>query len=404
MAKIMLHFFSYIYWDPSRAIFNFDLPLLGRPLLWYGFFFAIGFFAGYWILQRLIKSYLFLFPKIYPRDVLTWPELCKLLQDVSQGATAKEKIALAITKKLPSKERQKIREWKREQEIESELKQAITLALNEILEDKTLFSEWTSSLGKNLSRLNKMSLKASLMRNRLILESLLGPILWTVDQKTSWLAERFTFYVILGTLIGARLGDVFFYQNWSTFLAHPIEIIKVWQGGLASHGGALGIVIALYFFSKRLKKRLFMFSWLNLLDMVAISAGLTGAFIRIGNFFNQEILGKPSDLPWAVIFGHPADHSLSIPRHPVQLYESFYYFLVFIFLYCLWNFSLKWKKPGKICGLFFVLVFVFRFLIEFLKVEQSELMTSNGFLDMGQYLSLPFIFWGIYLLFFQKKH
>ena len=138
-----------------------------------------------------------------------------------------------------------------------------------------------------------------------------------------------------------------------------------------------------------------MLSWKTLLDLIVVPVCLTAALIRIGNFMNQEILGTPTQVPWAVIFGHPADHSLPVPRHPIQIYESLFYFALFITLSFLRR---NIKEPGRITGLFFTLLFTFRFFIEFLKSRQSEVLSSSFPLDMGQLLSIPFILFGCYLL------
>lgn len=216
------------------------------------------------------------------------------------------------------------------------------------------------------------------------------------------IAERMTFYVVIGSVVGARLGDVIFYQRWADIVHDPLSIIKVWEGGLASHGGAVGIIIALWLCSKKLKKEFPSLSLIQLLDYSVIPTALAACFIRIGNFFNQEILGKPSDLPWAVLFGHPADGSPAVPRHPAQLYESAAYLAIFCLMWFLSKRAHLLQKPGKATGLFLILVFTFRFFIEFLKMEQSPNISPFSLFDMGQYLSIPFIALGL-ILYFRKK-
>lgn len=265
---------SYFFWDPSKALIPWDLPLLGRPLLWYGFLFALGFLLAYAVLLTLLRH-----------------------------ETAKE------------------------------------VKVN----------------GKKI-------------------------------------ADNLTFYVILGTVIGARLFDVLFYENWNAIQADPWSVIKVWEGGLASHGGVVGILIALAIFQKRHR----FCSWLHLLDLLVLPAGVVAFFIRIGNFINQEILGRPTDMPWAVIFGHPADGSFPVPRHPVQLYEAFFYLAVFG---ALWTLRRNWStwKEGRLTGLFLVLIFSFRFFVEFFKEEQSWWLYGSP-VTMGQMLSVPFVLFGLYLM------
>ena len=213
------------------------------------------------------------------------------------------------------------------------------------------------------------------------------------------LAEKVAFYLLVGGLIGARLGEVLFYQEWSGVFRHPLSLIKIWEGGLASHGGALGCLIALWLVSKKVP-----LSFLRLLDLVTIAVPLTAVCIRIGNFFGQEILGKPTQLPWAVIFGHPAGGEPALPRHPVQIYEAVGYGVIFLFL---WGYFLRHaalQRAGRIAGFFFLLVFVFRFCMEWVKEEQSRWLGSESFLTMGQYLSLPFILLGLWLLYHSSSN
>jgi len=211
-------------------------------------------------------------------------------------------------------------------------------------------------------------------------------------------ADSLVWYVFLGTLIGARLGHVLFY-DFDYYWQNPLEIIMVRKGGLASHGAALGIIVAIYLFWLRHIKGTLEISFLKLIDWLSIGATLTGSFIRLGNFFNQEILGTPTNMPWGTIFGHPAE-SAQMPCHPVQLYESIYYFFAFLILFFITYRFEKRLKDGFVTGLFFILVFGFRFLIEFLKVPQEAMQLP--ILNMGQLLSLPCIVFGIYLVIKKK--
>ena len=200
-------------------------------------------------------------------------------------------------------------------------------------------------------------------------------------------------YMILGTVIGARLGHCFFY-NPDYYLAHPLEIIQVWKGGLASHGAAIGILTALYLFVS--KKKNFSFLWI--VDRIVITVALSGFFIRMGNLFNSEIIGKPTNGKWGVIFVSVDN----IPRHPAQFYESVAYLLIFIFLLSLY-FKLNAKfKNGLLTGLFLILIFGFRFFVEFFKEIQS-MFEQSMFLNMGQLLSIPFVILGIFLLIRKDK-
>jgi prolipoprotein diacylglyceryl transferase len=218
-----------------------------------------------------------------------------------------------------------------------------------------------------------------------------------IRKSTFTFLDRLAWYVFVGMIVGARLGHVFFYE-WPYFEAHPLEILYTWEGGLSSHGAGFGLLIGLLLFWKNPKRRLPELSFLRLLDFLCIATAFVAGSIRLGNFFNQEILGTPSDLPFAVWFGHPADLGARMPCHPVQLYEAIFYFFCCGLLY-----SINRKKvpESTISGLFFVLIFTFRFFIEFLKMPQGY--SDHSGLYMGQLLSLPFILLGVYLLWRAKK-
>jgi prolipoprotein diacylglyceryl transferase len=207
-----------------------------------------------------------------------------------------------------------------------------------------------------------------------------------------WLDSMFL-YVVIGTILGARLGHVFFY-DWAYYKEHPAEIIKVWHGGLASHGGAIGIILMLWIWSKKVTKK----SLLWALDRVVVPTALAGAFIRTGNLMNSEIFGNQTSLPWAFIFIREDN----IPRHPTQIYEALAYLAVFIFLMYLFFKTDTRLKEGKIFGWFMALVFGFRFLIEFLKADQVA-FESGMVLNMGQWLSIPLVIVGIVFIFWQPQ-
>ena len=195
-------------------------------------------------------------------------------------------------------------------------------------------------------------------------------------------------YIIVGTVIGARLGHCLLYDP-AYYLGSPLEILKIWEGGLASHGGALGILLALYLYTRRLGSP----SYFWLLDRVAIPAALGGFFIRIGNFFNSEIVGTPTSGWWAVIF----ERVDQAPRHAVQLYEAFAYGVIFLFLLFLYRRYGKTLQNGLLLGIFFIAVFGVRLVIEFVKTPQAAYETFWRF-SVGQWLSIPFIVLGSALL------
>ena len=207
-----------------------------------------------------------------------------------------------------------------------------------------------------------------------------------VNQK--WIDSLF-FYIIIATVVGARLGHVFFY-GWEYYSQHPGEIIKVWHGGLASHGGALGILVALYIHSRVVTKRTMLWT----LDRIVVPTALVGAFIRTGNLMNSEIYGTQTELPWGFIFERNAE---LVAKHPTQIYEALAYLLAFgILMYLYWQTKSK-NRPGLILGVFFMMIFTARFLIEFIK-EDQEAFEAGMALNMGQWLSIPFIVGGLFLI------
>jgi len=215
-------------------------------------------------------------------------------------------------------------------------------------------------------------------------------------EKAEVFTDRLVWYITAGMIIGARLGHVFFY-DWEIYRHNLLSIPKIWEGGLASHGGALGVILALLIFCWRNREIRF----LSLLDIICVSTGIVGMFIRLGNFMNQEILGLPTTMPWGIIFGHPADGSFPEPRHPVQIYEAIGYFAIYLFLCSKWN---RWRTyPGMCSGLFFILLFTFRFIIEWFKALQSLSMEGNSPLLMGQWLSIPFVILGIMIFYFSRS-
>ncbi|MCP5506237.1 MAG: prolipoprotein diacylglyceryl transferase [Chlamydiales bacterium] len=272
----------FFYWDPNPTAFT--IPLIGRPIAWYGILFALGFFIGFYFLMSLFIRY------------------------------ARER------------------------------------------------TDWSEEMLKKKGRL---------------------------------FSERLTVYVIISTVVGARLGHVLFYEKLSHYLAHPLDIVKTWEGGLASHGGVIGILIGITLFYFRSRKEFPFLSIRRIVDLMVVPSLFVGALIRVGNFINQEVLGTASSLPWAVVFGHPIDGSPPIPRHPAQLYEALCYFGMFVLLWRL--FPRLVGKAGRLSGLLFISIFTFRFFIEFVKEEQSHLM-GHQLLTMGQWLSIPMILLGVFFM------
>ncbi len=206
-------------------------------------------------------------------------------------------------------------------------------------------------------------------------------------------------YMVIATLVGARLGHVIFYQTellWedplSVFL--PIRTVPEFEftgfQGLASHGAAIAIIIAMFLFSKRVMKK----PVLWILDRIVIAVACGGIFVRIGNFINSEIIGKPTYSDYGVIFTQLGEE---FPRHPAQLYESAGYIIVFLILWFIYWKTDKRKYLGYIFGVFLILLWTVRFLVEFVKEAQVG-ERANWVLNTGQWLSVPFILAGIYLM------
>ena len=206
------------------------------------------------------------------------------------------------------------------------------------------------------------------------------------------LLDPLLFTLIVCTIVGARLGHVLFYQP-DYYLAHPAEIFKIWHGGLASHGGAIAILIGLWWYARHYGKK-YRFDFLWILDRIGIAIAFAGMFIRLGNLMNSEIYGDVTDLPWGFVFLRNGE---IFPKHPTQLYEALAYLILGIALLMLYRYRLGRLKRGFLFGLFLTGLFGARFLIEFIKepqVECEQTMTLN----MGQLLSIPFVIAGIILM------
>lgn len=212
------------------------------------------------------------------------------------------------------------------------------------------------------------------------------------DNLQESLLEKLTMYVFFGTLLGARLGHCLFYQP-DYYLSNPIEILYIWEGGLASHGAAVGIIFALWLYARKINVPL-----LWILDRVVIVVALAGFFIRMGNFFNSEIYGVETTLPWGVIFHRDGQ---TTPMHPTQIYEALSYLLIFIGLHFYFIKIRLQNLNGRIFGVFLILLFSVRFFIEFIKNEQVG-FEKEMTLNMGQWLSIPFVLAGFYFLY--KSH
>lgn len=221
---------------------------------------------------------------------------------------------------------------------------------------------------------------------------LLGARMWKDAGREVVEMENILIKVLIGTVIGARLGHVIFYDP-DYYLRNLDQVLAVWNGGLASHGAAIGIIITMILITK--KKAGMSFWWLA--DRVVIPTAVGGAFIRTGNFFNSEIYGHESDLPWAIQFTNLPGPAGMVTRHPTMLYEAILCLLVFAVLWAIYK-KYKTSPPeGSLFGMFLILLFSGRFFLEYTKIPQAE-FASDWALNMGQWLSVPLVLIGLYIV------
>ncbi|MEY4597108.1 MAG: prolipoprotein diacylglyceryl transferase [Flavobacteriia bacterium] len=232
--------------------------------------------------------------------------------------------------------------------------------------------------------------------------------MFRAEQVEDKILDTLVTYMVLATIIGARLGHVLFYgPYWDKiangqivergYFSHPGDIVKIWEGGLASHGAAIAILIALFIFTKKVSKR----SYIWILDRIAAPIAIAATFIRLGNLVNHEMVGYVTDVPWAFEFQYYFNEAIGnydpTPRHPAQLYEAICYFISFgILLYLYWKLK-KWQQPGFVFGSFLILIFGSRIICEFFKLGQTARDYTLP-LNTGQLLSIPLVIAGIYLV------
>ena len=235
--------------------------------------------------------------------------------------------------------------------------------------------------------------------------------------------DKLLIYMLVSTVIGARIGHCLFYEP-EYYLSHPLKMLAIWEGGLASHGGAIGILIGLYLYvrnynkSKKEKTDKQSITYIWILDRIVVAVCLVGALIRVGNVMNHEIYGTPTSLPWGFVFlrgaeqfcgtfdnytacnswDAPCPPSEWLPCHPTGLYEAFFCLVAMgILLWMYYKRDLGIKQPGLMFGTFLVIIFGSRICIEFLKNVQVDLERNMVF-DMGQWLSVPFVVIGIVMI------
>lgn len=201
-------------------------------------------------------------------------------------------------------------------------------------------------------------------------------------------------YMAVGTILGARLGHVLFYDP-TYYLSNPLKILAIWEGGLASHGAAFGILTAMYLYVKKNK-----LGFLWMMDRIVIVVALSGFFIRMGNLMNSEIYGIETSMPWGFIFVREGE---TVAKHPTQIYEALSYLAIFGFLITCYFKNWFIAQKGKIFGIFLILLFTARFFIEFIKNPQEDFEKGMP-LFMGQILSIPFILMGLGLLIYSSRN
>ncbi|MFO0322934.1 MAG: prolipoprotein diacylglyceryl transferase [Bacteroidota bacterium] len=218
--------------------------------------------------------------------------------------------------------------------------------------------------------------------------------IFKAEGRTEKQLDTLTVYIVIGTVLGARVGHCLFY-GWGYYSVHPLDILKIWEGGLASHGGAIGIIVAMILYCFKTKE-----SWIWLFDRLVVVVPFASFMIRFGNLMNSEIIGEPTQVPWAFIF----ESVDLLPRHPTQIYEAAYYAALFVVMYWLWKNKRTQFGKGFMFGLLCLLMFSFRFLMEFLKENQEDFEASLP-INMGQILSIPFVLIGIVMIwkYYQKK-
>ena len=240
-------------------------------------------------------------------------------------------------------------------------------------------------------------------------------------------ADQLFFWMAAGVIIGARIGHCWFYEwhdvtlptmkaycqymgistdpvqifGWTInyrnpYIEHPFKLLKIWEGGLSSHGGAFGLLTAAWLLNKKVfsKEPKFHTSLLWIMDRLVVGVCVTATLIRLGNLMNSEIYGTPTDLPWGFIFVRDGQTE---PCHPTQIYEMLYCIVGFMVTWLMYWKGKAYKREGLLLGVFLEIIFFTRFMLEFIKNDQ-ELFEAGHVLNMGQVLSLPFVIWGIYLI------
>ena len=328
-----------IYWNPDRF---FTIPLLGWKMSWYFFFWDVGFLLAFFLCIYQFYRYQLNDPYFLKTDLKKGFESQQALLDQLNAEIKKVQDKEGVDEKYLGYE---------------------VVDVAKILKRKELEKRYS----KKIFSLPARSVKFSIVVFCLII-----------------------FLVFLG----ARVVHMISYEHPFVYIKAPWKLFYFWRGGRASHGGIIGTCLAVWLFLKWAQPKLPFLTWIKAMDIWSPSILLGCAFIRLGNFFTQEILGKETSMPWGMVYGHPVDGSIPMPLHPVQLYEAIAYFSIVVFLLSLSR-QLKFMLgEGKLCGLGFVLGFTARFFLEFFKQEQSHIMDPSAIFTMGQILSVPFVIFG----------
>ncbi len=361
--------FSWLFWNPDPVCFT--LPYFDRPVMWYGICWAIGFFVALFLTKEVVSRFFCYYPEYILRDILHKERLGALLRD-KFGIEGKNFVSL-LNGLL--------------------LKERLPLPKKRIHRLLVAFSR---------KRLRPHALH--LLINRLYLDELLGKEVVSLRKRASALSEKGWVFIAVGTVIGARIGHLLFYHYPSEYLLDPLLFFRIWEGGLASHGAVVGILLAVCLWTYLHKKEYPFMRFIGWLDLASIPVLFGCAMIRIGNFWNQELLGVVSRLPWAIIFGNPEDGGLPQPRHPVQLYEALLYLVLMCILYSAFFRKSRPLKQGALAGILLFTVFAFRFILEFWK-EKQGVFDPFLVLHTGQLLSIPCVIIGLALIVMkEQKH
>lgn len=366
--------FAWLYWNPDRVVFT--IPGTDHPIVWYGLFFTLGCILGYLLVTHLLTREFQESADFDQYHILNIKECLKKIQS-------------GLSKNLPS--------WKNfNNYLPDSLKQSI---LKKEISESDFRIQVVPVLQHYIRSIaTKYPGRQQAFKTHKDLDILFEKSIASSRRLAIQMADRLTTTAILGIILGARIGHILFY-GLPRYVYSPLDMFKIWEGGLASHGGVIGIILALVILYYRFRKKFpIMKSLIWLVDYIAIPAPLLGFFIRIGNFCNQEIIGYPTTVPWAIVFGTPFNGGPSVPRHPVQLYEAFIYLILFICLFALWKKRRIQLGSGVCTGILFTTLFTARFILEFYKEPQS-LVINESILLMGQWLSLPCIFFGLFLIF-----